>query len=617
MKKTKKLVSALLTLCMLLTMVSTVQMPAYAADATHLVNASIASTRTDELISKLNGKYFTTTGKTCGNSSCDYCNNKYIIKTDWLKSTMGLVPTDVNLLPGHFQYSGSITPEAWSCAGFANYCLWYIYAKNSTDNVRMEKIYAGSFTKSSMDASGVRKGDVVRTTNGHSFIYISHDSNGVLAFDSNYSNTTYPNLVQKHVISWNSNRNMAITRGKNWEGGSTTVHGHSYSGSYYESAHPHKVYKKCSCGKTQYTGATTVYSKCSTCTKVSTKYPTPFYAYTIATGKTTVYNAINGTAKTNKIYDTDLCTISTIYDCGWCKVTFPLNNGGKETGYCKTSVFIKGSKYVKKTSSSINTYSRSNLSKKIGYTGSGDTIYFLGNTDSAIQILYPLTAGGWKVGWVPSSAFKITLKYNANGGTGTVSNQTITYDKTVATRANAYVKKGYTFAGWNAYRNSDKTWYVANQGWFTSSVIKSKNFTKKVYNNSANFHYAINDVNVTSETITMYATWKPNTLKVYYNANGGTISSTNYKLISNKIAPKDSSSAFVQTWTYNSAKSAGLANASSFGLTKKGYKFVGWGTTSTGGVIFDQNDSSLVPSKINKNIEKGNSSITLYAIWKK
>ena len=35
-------------------------------------------------------------------------------------------------------------------------------------------------------------------------------------------------------------------------------------------------------------------------------------AYTLETGKTTIYTSINGSAKTNKIYDTDLCTIDSI-----------------------------------------------------------------------------------------------------------------------------------------------------------------------------------------------------------------------------------------------------------------------------------------------------------------
>lgn len=53
----------------------------------------------------------------------------------------------------------------------------------------------------------------------------------------------------------------------NYSGSSSSSGGcsHSYS-SGFEAAHPHKVYESCSkCGKTNYTGATTTYSSCTTC----------------------------------------------------------------------------------------------------------------------------------------------------------------------------------------------------------------------------------------------------------------------------------------------------------------------------------------------------------------
>lgn len=66
------------------------------------------------------------------------------------------------------------------------------------------------------------------------------------------------------------------------------------------------------------------------CLKESTKYPTPLRAYTLATGKTTVYSSINGSAKSNKIHDTYRCTINAVYENGWCKVTFQPDDGGQK-----------------------------------------------------------------------------------------------------------------------------------------------------------------------------------------------------------------------------------------------------------------------------------------------
>ncbi len=392
---------------------------------------------------------------------------------------------------------------------------------------------------------------------------------------------------------------------------------HTYSGSYFEGTHPHRVYQKCSCGKTKYTGATRAYQNCSTCMKLNWGYVQPIKAYTINTGKTTVYSSVNGTAKSNKIYDTDLCTISQIYDCGWCKVTFPLNSGGTDTGYCKISVFMKGGGFTMNTSKQINTYRRSDLKTSNGYAGSGDKIYILGVSGSATQIAYPLTAGGWKVGWVPTSAIKCTVSNNANGGTGSMPNSSAQYNNTFTLTANKFTKTGYTFSGWNVYRSSDKKWYVSNEGWKTASEINSKGYTKKLYKDkwSGSLEMSWCLSGKTNDTYTFYAVWTPNKLSVNYNANGGTISSDTYKLSSNIVYKKSDNTKLTQTWTYNSAKKNGLCNASTFGLTREGYTFKGWGTKASGGTIFDQNDTTLVPTKITSNIKSGSCSSTLYAIW--
>ena len=257
MESIKRLISLVLVVVMLFSFVPATAMDVIAADASHSVDAATATNRTNTLIKNLVGKYFTTTQSTCGNSKCDKCKNSNVIGTTWLKNTMGLVPDSASLLPEHYySSSGIVTSTAWSCAGFANYCLWYIYAKNPSDNIRRVNIYSGAYNKSNMDNSGVRTGDVIRVADRHSFIYISHDSSGVTVLDSNWDSAT-PNLVKKHVISWSwrSGSTMAITRGKNWTG----QHTHSYTGQrVYEKAHPHKISQRCvdyaTCGGFKWTG---------------------------------------------------------------------------------------------------------------------------------------------------------------------------------------------------------------------------------------------------------------------------------------------------------------------------------------------------------------------------
>ena len=242
--KIKKILSVFLATLMILSIVPLTSVDSYAANASHLVDAVTAVNRTNTLVNALNGKCFTTTQSSCGNSQCDQCKNLYIIKTSWLKNTMGLVPDTVSLLPGHYSSAtGSITPSAWSCAGFANYCLWYIYAKNPSDNIESVLIYSGSFNKNNMDVSGVRTGDVIRLGDAHSFVYISHDSTGVTVLDSNWHVDVPHNVVQKHVIkwTWKSGSTMAITRGKNWTVNSNCSYGSNYLCKTCNAVNPSKI----------------------------------------------------------------------------------------------------------------------------------------------------------------------------------------------------------------------------------------------------------------------------------------------------------------------------------------------------------------------------------------
>ena len=106
-------------------------------------------------------------------------------------------------------------------------------------------------------------------------------------------------------------------------------------------------------------------------------------------------------------------------------------------------------------------------------------------------------------------------------------------------------------------------------------------------------------------------------LSVYYNANGGSISSDTYYLSSGNIYKSSDNSKHCQKWTYNNPQKDGLYNASTFGLTRNGYEFLGWSTTSSGEIWFDQDDTGLLPTHINPDIKNGDCSVTLYAVWKK
>ncbi len=67
----------------------------------------------------------------------------------------------------------------------------------------------------------------------------------------------------------------AVITVKTADGGKTAsctvavAHTHNYTGTYYETAHPHKAYSKCSCGEINYTGATQKVASCASCYPVT------------------------------------------------------------------------------------------------------------------------------------------------------------------------------------------------------------------------------------------------------------------------------------------------------------------------------------------------------------
>lgn len=174
-----------------------------------------------------------------------------------------------------------------------------------------------------------------------------------------------------------------------------------------------------------------------------------------------------------------------------------------------------------------------------------------------------------------------TVKYDANGGTGTVKSQSAVYDANFKLRKNSFVREGYTFAGWNMLSNGKGTGGAEGQ-----SV---KNLT-----------------DVHKGTVTMYAQWLPNQLSVTYDANGGTSAGKPYQI-----------GTYVNQWNYETPASAPEKFAS-FGLTKAGYsKRAGaeWNTAANGTGTSYQENKAYGMLEYAADLKTGDRSRRLYAQW--
>lgn len=105
---------------------------------------------------------------------------------------------------------------------------------------------------------------------------------------------------------------------------------------------------------------------------------------------------------------TDECTIQKIANGGRALyIKFPIGGGKYISRWFDSNEFIGtnlGQQFpVLMTTKQITTYRRYNGGSTYGYTGSGDKIYVIGVNGNYTGIVYPLTGGGYKLGYVKNS----------------------------------------------------------------------------------------------------------------------------------------------------------------------------------------------------------------------
>ena len=159
--------------------------------------------------------------------------------------------------------------------------------------------------------------------------------------------------------------------------------------------------------------------------------------------------------------------------------------------------------------------------------------------------------------WTPNA---YSVKFNANGGSGTMANQSFTYGTAKALTANAFTRTGYTFAGWATSASG-----------------------AKVYDDQE----SVSNLTATAgSTANLYAKWTPITYSVKFNANGGSGTMAN------------------QSFTYGTAKAL-TANA----FTRTGYTFAGWATSASSAKAYDDQQS------VSNLTATAGSTVNLYAKW--
>ena len=176
-------------------------------------------------------------------------------------------------------------------------------------------------------------------------------------------------------------------------------------------------------------------------------------------------------------------TVYAVFTANTYKISFN-NNGGSGTMDTITCTYDKDCKL------SANTFT------KTGYTFAG----WSKTSEGVIEYtngstVKNLATSGSITLYAKWTANTYTITYNANGGSGSMSKTTCTYDTDCTIAANTFTKTGYTFASWT---KDSTTGTAFNVG----STVKNL---------------------ATSGNINMYAKWNTNTYKIAYTLNNGTL----------------------------------------------------------------------------------------------
>ena len=242
---------------------------------------------------------------------------------------------------------------------------------------------------------------------------------------------------------------------------SAPSHSHSWS-TGYESAHPHKIYRKCSsCGAVEYTGGTQLVSGCLSCYPVGSVSLTRSFSRTGRTAEFYRNNVSNATDYTLTLY----------------------RNGSLYNSYSMTG----GTYWVSGLPSGVYTAELTARNRNTGQTRGGGCQAF------TIVDSYP-------------------VNYNTNGGENAPTAQTKIQNENMSITSSIPTKKGHIFKGWASSKTATEAQYKPGDAYTkNTSITLYAVWEPETYN----IHFDLNggSGNIEDTTITY-----GNTMKMPNNA---------------------------------------------------------------------------------------------------
>ena len=173
-----------------------------------------------------------------------------------------------------------------------------------------------------------------------------------------------------------------------------------------------------------------------------------------------------------------------------------------------------------------------------------------------------------------------TVSFKANGGNGTMTDQSFVEGTAQDLKANAFTRTGYTFVGWATSADGDV-----------------------VYTDAQN----VNNLSSTGDAvIELYAKWTVHTYTVAFDGNGSTSGEMANQAFTYGEAKQLTKNAFAKSYTVSFDANGGeCGTASLIGISA----FQGWATSAEGAKVYDDEQS------VSNLTEEDGVTINLFAKW--
>lgn len=191
---------------------------------------STVKERANQLIEALDGRCFTSDGYRAYGSGASDCNVLKVLNHSERvrklnkKNKGGYRPPSKTCLPYFYGQTSQFMPPAYSCAGFAMYAQWYLFANWYNDDVEVYPVVKNyKFTYKNLKKYG-RVGDIIWTyggfSSGHASVILDITKEGVKVLDSNTAMYSLEDLsdnrVCVYVLEYEDQYGVTISRPKNY-----------------------------------------------------------------------------------------------------------------------------------------------------------------------------------------------------------------------------------------------------------------------------------------------------------------------------------------------------------------------------------------------------------------